>query len=171
MSYNLYLHIAAVIEYEWSVSVPLRRLCHHGAPPLEAPGHLPDSPSGPDEPVKSDLLLTSSLCLQVPLHPHHSPPQPAPVTGQASLRPAPLARLLCSVWAVSAGTVSASSLRPALCRDENQVCPEEALQRLFHCSAERASVCVLQDKSEAQAEAGLKCWRGVVKIGFEVVDI
>lgn len=62
--------------------------------------------------------------------------------------------------------MSASSLHPALCRDENQIVPEEALQRLFYCSAKGAFVCVLQDKSETQAEAGLKCKGGVEKIAL-----
>ena len=92
------------------------------------------------------------------LHPHRSSPLPAPVTSQSLLHPAPLDWLLCSMWTIFVGTVSASSLHPALSRDENQVCPEEALQRVFLCSTEGTFVCVLQDKSETQAEAGLNCW-------------
>lgn len=146
-------------------------LSYHGAPPLEAPGFLPDPPSGPDDPVKSELLLTSSKCLQMSLHPHHSSTHTAPVVTKNQLHPAPLHRLLCSVWTICCGTVSASSLHPALCRDENQVVPEEALQRLFYCSTEGAFVRVLQDKSETQAEAGLKCRRSVEKIALRLLLI
>lgn len=141
----------------WLSCVSLCSVGHHGTPPPEAPGFLHDSPSGSNERVKPDLLLTSSKCFQMPLHPHHSSPLTAPVSSQNQGTPGLVTWALCSVCTISVGTMSASSVHPPLCRDENQVRTEEALQRLFFCSAEGAFVCVLQDKSQTQAEAGLKC--------------
>ncbi|KAM3597044.1 uncharacterized protein V6R79_025262 [Siganus canaliculatus] len=74
---------------------------------------------------------------------------------QNRLHPAICICLPSTVCTISVGTVSASYLCPALSWHENQVCPEEALQRLFLCSSEGPFVCVLQDKSQTQAEAGI----------------
>ena len=123
----------------------------HGVPPLEAPGFLPDPTGGPDEPVKSDLLFTRSERLQKCLQPLHSSTHAPPAVDQSQLHPV----LLVSVWILSVGTVSASPMQPALCRHEDQVCPEEALQGLFLCPAAGAFVCLLQDPPETQAEAGI----------------
>ncbi|KAF3833698.1 hypothetical protein F7725_024902 [Dissostichus mawsoni] len=90
-------------------------------------------------------FFTSSERLQKSLQPLHSSTHAPPVVGQSQLHPVLLVRLLVSVWILSVGTVSASPLQPALCRHENQVCPEEALQRLFLCPAAGALVCFLQD--------------------------
>lgn len=154
----------AVLAFDCSCSALLCSLCHHDPPPLEAPGFLPESPGGPDEPVKCGLLLTNDERFQVHLHTHHSSPHTATIISPNQLHPGTLIWLLCSLWTISVGTVSASSQPPARRRDENQVCAEEALQRLFFCYTEGAFVCVLQDQSQAQAEAGLKCWWSVMKI-------
>lgn len=147
-------------SYEWAVSVHLIRLWRHGVPPVEAPGHLP----GPDQPLDSDLHFTCSHRLQMSAHPHHSSPHSAAVIGQGQLNPDPFHLFLCSVRIIAVGTVWAPSLHPALCGDENQVCPEEALQRLFLCPTEGTHVHILQDKPKTQAEAGLKCAISVKRV-------
>lgn len=146
-------------------------LRHHGTTTSKTPGFQPNSPSGSSEPTKSDPVVASHQRLQTPLHPHGGSTHPVPVTGQRHLHPDPFAWLLHpSSWNITLGTVSASRLHPALSWDENQVIFEEALQRLFLCQTEGPSVCLLQDKSEAQAEAGLMGWR-MVKIAFVIVNI
>ena len=138
----------------------------HGSSSAEAPGYLPDSTSGPDDPFQS-CLFVSSQCLPVPLHACCCPSLSSPANSRSPLHPAPLAWPPRSVWTIFVGIVSASSLHPALCGNEDQVRLEKALQRLLLCPQEGTPVCVLQDKPKTQAEAGLNCW----ECYFVVVDI
>lgn len=129
-------------------------LRHHGLCLAEAPGCISDSASGPVEPFSSHLLHAVRKCVQMPLLAHCRPSLVPSVHSQAQRRHPR------SVWAaVPVGSVSVSSLCPAVCRTENQVVCEEALQGLFLCSKEGTLVCVLQDTPQTQAEAGLSCWR------------
>lgn len=126
-------------------------LRYHGLCLAEAPGCISDSPSSPVESFNSHLLHARNRA-QMSLDTYRCPSLAPPVHSQAQLH--------CprSAWSAPVGSVSASSLRPALCRTENQVVCEEALQRLFLRSKEGTPVCVLQDKPQTQAAAGLSCW-------------
>lgn len=157
----LYHHIISI----WTCGINVSWMCspcrhqHHGAPSAEPPGQVPDPAAGPDDPVLS--VLTHSQHLQMPLHPHLSSLHTAPVTRQGKHHAGPVVWIICPVAVTPLGSVSAPRLPPALCRDENKDCTEKTLQRLFHCTAAGTLVCVLQDKSEAQAEARIRWHRSV----------
>lgn len=142
-------------QIQWILIVNMyRSLCshrQHGLRLAEALRCIPDSTSGPAESLGSHLLRAIGECVQMCVHAHC--PSLAPASSEGHLGGA------CSARLVSAGSVSVSSLRPALCGNENKDVAEEALHQLLLCSKEGTLVRLLQDASQTQAEAGLSCGR------------
>ena len=160
------MHLPVRSKKENHIITPVCRCSHHGALPLQAPGHfLQDalvSPGVSLHPfpqgalVGPDTSLRSTKLLQKPVHPQHgSLQQTALLTrGQQPQPPSPV-RIFLPVWGHPAGPLSAARLLPAKRGNEDQDRPEKTLQRLLHRATQGTLVCVLQDKPQAQAEAGL----------------
>lgn len=142
-----------------SSSVSLCSICHHGTHRLQTPGFYLFSPTGPDD------VFPNTSCFQMPLQPYHCPSCTC-VFSEKKFHPVLLMQSHPWIWSVSVEAVSTCPLHPALCRNENEICSEEALQRLFLCCEEGASVRVLQNKSKTQTKAGLKYRWSVLKMAL-----
>jgi len=150
---------------ECHILLPVYRCGRHGSLPLQAPdGHfLPDALAGPgvalhhhrrqNALVSPDVRLQAAHLFQGPVRPQLSGLQQSAGTMP---HPAGPVRIFGPARSHPAGPVSAAGLLPAERRDEDQVRPEETMQRLFHRATQGRLVCVLQDPPQTQAEAGLR---------------